>query len=285
MVADCNPSRRGRYIRRISDIDDSLDELYRAELSDFMAVRTRLAAAAKKRGDPDGARRIRSVRKPTVPAWVVNRLALDEPGAVTRLTELGDRLRQAHTARDGEAIRELSAQQRRVIAELGKAALRAAGQDTASAAVRDEVTATLQAAVADPEVAGRLGRLSRPEQWSGFGFAAATDEPAATKPAATKPARTTEPPDRAAKRERMRAAHEAALAAARRAQAEADAVLAERRSARAAARERVEQARADLADAEAARSRAERDHDEAATAAAQRADLVERAAAALRELR
>ena len=35
--------------------------------------------------------------------------------------------------------------------------------------MRDDVTGTLQAAIADPEVAGRLGRLEKAEQWSGFG--------------------------------------------------------------------------------------------------------------------
>jgi hypothetical protein len=47
-----------------------------------------------------------------------------------------------------------------------------------SAALREDVIGTLQAAIADPDVAAELGRLSKAEQWSGFGgFDAAAPEP------------------------------------------------------------------------------------------------------------
>jgi hypothetical protein len=37
-----------------------------------------------------------------------------------------------------------------------------------SAALRDDVADTLQAAIADPNVTARLGRLTKAERWSGF---------------------------------------------------------------------------------------------------------------------
>jgi septal ring factor EnvC (AmiA/AmiB activator) len=55
-----------------------------------------------------------------------------------------------------------------------------AAPGTPSSSVQDEVRATLDAAVADPEVAGRLGRLERAERWSGFGFDAGTGPPQLT---------------------------------------------------------------------------------------------------------
>ncbi|MHC9292986.1 hypothetical protein ACRCUN_10990 [Mycobacterium sp. LTG2003] len=52
-----------------------------------------------------------------------------------------------------------------------------------TAALRDDVTGTLQAAVADPEVAARLGRLSKAEEWSGFGdFGASATVVTQTRP-------------------------------------------------------------------------------------------------------
>ena len=70
---------------------------------------------------------------------------------------------------DGVKIRELSAAQRKLIDELVRAAFAAAGLTQPSAALRDDVVGTLQAAIADPDVAVRLGRLEKAERWSGFG--------------------------------------------------------------------------------------------------------------------
>ncbi len=70
---------------------------------------------------------------------------------------------------DGEAIRALSAEQRRLVDDVARAAFEEAELAEPTAALRDDVTATLQAAIADPDVASRLGRLTKAERWSGFG--------------------------------------------------------------------------------------------------------------------
>jgi 3-oxoacyl-(acyl-carrier-protein) synthase len=223
---------------------DALDELYDAPLPDFTAVRSRLAAAAKKGGDAAAAKRIAAARKPTAAAWAVNRLVHRDAAARDRLTDLGERLRTAHAAMDGLTIRELTHEQRRLVDELAGAALREV--DRPSSALRDDVVATLQAAVADPDVAARLGRLVKAEQWSGFGdFGAVT---AVTRPKPhpkPEPARTPEPapqpkPARTPKPDR------AALAA-----------VAEAKSALATARLRRDDARARVAAAEQALGSAE----------------------------
>ena len=167
--------------------DDELDELYWVKLDDFTGVRSRLAAAARERGDAAGAKEISASRKPTTAAWVVNRLALSRSKAKQRLTELGERLRAAHAAMDGDQIRDLSAQQRKLIGELTRAAFDAAEVNNPSAALREDVTATLQAAIADPEVVAQLGRLTKAEYWSGFGEFGFTAN-AETKQAKPKPA-------------------------------------------------------------------------------------------------
>ncbi len=149
--------------------DAELDELFAAKPEDFTALRTKLAAAAKKRGDADTAKQISAARKPTTAAWVVNRLALGDTSVNERLSDLRERLRTAHAEMDGERIRELTGQQRRLVNDLTRTAIEEAELTEPSAALRDDVTGTLQAAVADPDVAARLGRLTKAERWSGFG--------------------------------------------------------------------------------------------------------------------
>jgi len=239
-------------------IEDALDELYSARPEDFMALRTDLAKKAKGSGDAAAAKRITGSRKPTTAAWVVNILVLGGT-ARAQLTELGSRLREAHGAMDGEAIRKLTTEQRRLVEDLANAGLRAADLAEPSAALRDDVTATLQAAIADPDVATRLGRLVKAEQWSGFGefsFTAAVSTTVKRKPdkqAVPPPA----PPEKPSARDRRRQQDRAAVAAAEHAKAEADAALTELQSDLAAARLRHQDARRRLADAEKAMTAAE----------------------------
>lgn len=159
---------------RVPDSPDPLDaaarELYALAPDDFLARRAELADHAKKAGGAATAQAIGKLRKPTVAAWVVNALALQDPSVAERLCELGDRLRAAQDALDARRLRELSTERRSLVAELTTGAFRLAGRKQPPAALRDEVTGTFDAAIADAEVAGRLGRLVRAEQWSGFGF-------------------------------------------------------------------------------------------------------------------
>jgi hypothetical protein len=173
-------------------LDDDLDDLYGVAPEEFTARRKELAAAAKKRGDADDAKAIAGARKPTAAAWVVNQLVRADPSAPTRLSDLSEGLRAAHAEMDGPRIRELTTAQRKLVHELVRSAFDAADLADPSAAMRDDVTNTLQAAIADPEVAERLGRLAKAEQFSGFGdfggFAAGVPE-TATKASKSTPAK------------------------------------------------------------------------------------------------
>ena len=101
-----------------------LDALYAAKLQDFTPLRTKLAAEAKKRGDAEAAKQITAARKPTTAAHAVNVLVLNDASVRQRLTDLGERLRAAHAGMDGGRIRELTAEQRRLIDELVRAAFK-----------------------------------------------------------------------------------------------------------------------------------------------------------------
>ena len=143
---------------------DDLDTLYGVPPEEFTALRKDLATAAKKRGDPEVAKLIAASRRPTMAAWVVNLLVRADATARPRLLELTDALRAAHATMDGSRIRELTAAQRKLVNELTRAAFKAAGIADPSGALRDDVTGTLQAAIADPDVASRLGWLEKAEQ-------------------------------------------------------------------------------------------------------------------------
>jgi hypothetical protein len=77
--------------------DDELDELYWVTPEKFTATRSRLAAAAKERGDADSTKRVRCPQTHTA-ASVVNRLVLSHAKGALRLTDLGEQPRAVHAA-------------------------------------------------------------------------------------------------------------------------------------------------------------------------------------------
>jgi hypothetical protein len=250
-------------------------ELYSADPDEFVARRKDLVARARAAGDTAAAKQIAGLRKPTRSAWVINQLVRSAPGVPSELASLGDELRAAQGSLDGAAIRELSQQRRRLIEALTRQAFTAAGLDAPPAALRDEVTATLGAALADPEVAGQMaaGAMARVAHRDGLGppdgpeLAPATPSPGRTKAAgaARAPARagsakmTAQERAQAAAEAKARAAEEAAAARERRrqealAEAEQAVAVADRAAEEAAAAEQeledaAQQLEENLADA------------------------------------
>ena len=153
-------------------LEDAVDELYSADLDQFVERRKRLAADAKSDGDPAAAKEIAALRKPTQAAFTVNRLARTDPDAIERLVGLGTELQQAQRSADAAALRELNRRRRTELNQLVRRAFDVIGQQKPSAGQREEVAATLQAALADPDLATKLqqGTLVRAAESSGFGF-------------------------------------------------------------------------------------------------------------------
>jgi hypothetical protein len=275
--------------------DDELDGLYLVKPEEFTELRTRLAAAAKHRGDAAAAKRISATRKPTTAAWVVNLLARSDEEAKRRLADLGERLRTAHAAMDGDRIRELSTLQRTLVDELARAAFEAAKLTNPSAALHDDVTATLQAAIADPDVTARLGRLAKAERWSGFGEFGETAPVFSVARGRTATVEPRQPRQRAAGKEprnddNLKPAREqletvrATVVAADRVKADADDQLSERQAELAAARLRHDEARKGLQEAERERNAAEDAYDKAKQASRDAAELVKEAKARLKQI-
>ena len=177
---------------------DAEAELYTADPDEFTGRRAELAASARDAGEPAVARQITGLRKPTRSAWVVNRLVRSDPGVRSRLDALAADLREAS---GGARLRELTGARNRLVDELTRAALREV--PAPPAALREEVTATLDAAIADPEVAARLGTLVRAAQYAGFGPGLTFAAPAPA-PAAAAKGKTLTPEEAAAEREARR---------------------------------------------------------------------------------
>jgi hypothetical protein len=218
-------------------LEDAKAELYEADPDGFTARRQELADGAREAGQPAVARQIAALRKPTRSAWIVNRLVRSDPEVRSRLDALGADLREAA---DGARLRELTTARSRLVDELTRAAL--AGLPAPPAALREEVTATLDAAIADPDVAGRLGALARAEQYAGFGpmsFAPAPPAPAPAKKAK-------DPAEAAAEREARR---QEKINEAERALAEADHTLQAALATEHDLEDTVRHLEADLADA------------------------------------
>ena len=165
-------------------VSAAVGELYSADPDAFTERRKELAAQARAAGDRAAAKTIAALGKPTRSAWIVNKLVRSDPGVPARLAELGGRLRAGEAALDGANIRELSRDRRDLIDSLVRQALAESGQQSASAAMRDEVTDTFSAALADPEIAGQVaaGALVRAVHWAGFGPGIGTAAPSGPAP-------------------------------------------------------------------------------------------------------
>jgi hypothetical protein len=150
---------------------DAVAELYSSDPDEFIERRGALVARAREAGQAPAAKQIAALRKPTRSAWVVNRLVRADPGVAAELASLGEELRAAQGSLDGAAIRELSQRRRELIESLARRAFTVVGVAAPPAGIRDEVTATLGAALADPQFADTLaaGALVRAVQAEGFG--------------------------------------------------------------------------------------------------------------------
>ncbi|MBY4131490.1 hypothetical protein HQO83_24145 [Rhodococcus fascians] len=154
-------------------VDTVVDDLYSLAPADFVSHRSAYVARFKKAGDKAGATRISALRKPTVVAWLVNMLARRDESALAELFELGEQLERAQQRGDGHRLRELSTARSTSIRALTEKAIslgRDLGVTVGDNAAR-EISNTLNAAMADPEIRDRVraGRTVVAETYSGFG--------------------------------------------------------------------------------------------------------------------
>jgi hypothetical protein len=154
---------------------DLVETLYASPPDGFVAARAEAVEAARQAGDKDLAKLIGALKKPTVAAWLVNLLAWRTPELLDELVELAAALRSAQRDLQGEQLRELSTERRRVVSALvGQARKLAIAEDPSVSAAKlplADVENTLTAALADADIAEqvRSGRLIRAVSYAGFG--------------------------------------------------------------------------------------------------------------------
>jgi hypothetical protein len=268
-----DPQRHDGRVTGADRVSEAVAELYSSDLDAFTERRGDLAARARAAGEASAAKAIAGLRKPTRSAWAVNQVIRADPSVPSRLAALGDELRAAEAALDGATIRELSVARRQLIDALVAQALAASGQHPPSAALREEVTATFAAALADPQLTAEMaaGTLVRAERRAGFGSGAVpvlrvAPSSAARRPApaagATAPAKSpakaaavTSGAEAAAAKSMSKSAAEAAAA---RSAAKAAAAAAARAKAERERRQAIAEAERAVADADRAAHRAAR---------------------------
>ncbi|MBO1767226.1 hypothetical protein [Allobranchiibius sp. GilTou38] len=148
-------------------LPDAVAQLYAGPPADFVRSRDALVAAAKEAQDPDLARQIKALRRPSAAAHLINRLSAS--GDLGELASLGERLRAAQSQLDASAMKTLGVERHQLIDDLTERAC--AGEPSVTSAVREQLRATFTAALADPQ-AGRAvesGAFVTALSYSGFG--------------------------------------------------------------------------------------------------------------------
>lgn len=236
----------------MADLDSDIDRLYQGPLDTFIDARNALAKATKVAA-------VKTLVKPSLPAWAVNQLFWHQRALVDRLIAASEGVRAEHQralAGEKAAIARAEQAHREVLREAVAASrdVLTAGGHTVTPGTLDQVRDTLSVLPA-PEANGRLVKPLMPRGLDALaglvlaarpGPIAAPTAQAVPGPAvATRDARATPTADDEA--ERRRKAREAEKAARER--------EARRKSAEAA----LTKARQALADADAAVEQAERD--------------------------
>lgn len=156
-----------------ASLHDAIDALYRGPAADFVAGRNALVKALKGRGAKEDASRVKTLTRPSLSAFAVNRLWWDHRADFDVLLEAGERVRAAIAAGAGPAEQATAGRARREA--LGRlighahALLEADGHAAAAGTIR-RITTSLEAAAAhgrDQPVPGP-GRLSDDLEPPGF---------------------------------------------------------------------------------------------------------------------
>lgn len=124
------------------------DELYALTLAEFTPARD---ARAKELKGSDLGKDVKTLKKPSLAAWVVNLLVRRDPDQVDQVLTVGAALREAAAAMSGEQLRALTRQRRQVTAAVTQQARSLATEAgvKVTQAVADQVEATLTAAMLD----------------------------------------------------------------------------------------------------------------------------------------
>jgi len=161
------------------------EDLYGLPLEEFTPARDALAKELKAAGRKEEAAEVKSLRKPSVAAWALNRVAREHPDAIEGLRAAGAELRAAQDAvlsgdtpgppgmpGDASGLRDASramADEVERVAGLAAGVLQGAGRPV-SAAQEEKIVATLRTAAVDDGAGDDLARGVLVEELQSTGF-------------------------------------------------------------------------------------------------------------------
>jgi hypothetical protein len=178
----------------VSVAQDPVDHLYGLPLDEFTRARDELARQARKDGDAQRAAEIKQLRKPSVPAWVVNRLARQRELDMRRLLKAGEQLAGAQVGamrgESGDAFLQARRDEQRALEALAAGAREILAEAGRGDAALDRVLATLRAGslTEDGRALLESGRLTEELEPPGFEALAGLDIPTPPPRPAAKPA-------------------------------------------------------------------------------------------------
>jgi hypothetical protein len=165
--------------------EDALDRLFHGPLEEFTSARNELAKSLRSDGEAEAADWVKSLRKPSRGAWLVNQLATRKAGQVSGLLEVGEELRAAQEemlagATDREKLRETARREQEAVDSLLRTADAIGREHGVGAQILTRVGETLQAAAADPELAEaiRRGRVTKEQRAASIGLVRPASAPA-----------------------------------------------------------------------------------------------------------
>jgi hypothetical protein len=155
------------------DGDDEIRRLYSLPLDEFVAERDATAKRLREAGDTEGAKSIKGLRKPNVPAAAINRAVAAAPKAATKLIETGAELEAAQESAlaggDADSLRDAVGAYGDAVEKLMETVEEELAGAGGAAAV-DRARETLRAVAGDPELRADLaaGRLVRDREAVGL---------------------------------------------------------------------------------------------------------------------
>jgi pimeloyl-ACP methyl ester carboxylesterase len=258
-------------------LKDALATLATVPPTAFARQRDALAVRLREAGDSTAVAQVKARRVPTLPVWVVNRLALDHPDDVEALIAAAERVKAAQLGRgQGGTLATATAAHRAALDRLRERAgvmLRDAGGATADKLLRVQNTLTAAAVDAQARAALRAGHLERELTAPGF------DVFGGARPLATRSSRPRAPAARAG----TTGTPARTAAAASPAAAKVEERRREREATRAARQERIAQARTAVTEAEQQAAAARQARIEAEGRLEEMLEQVQQARRALRE--
>jgi hypothetical protein len=176
-------------------LDEAIDRLYGAALDEFVPERAQLVKELRADGRREDADAVAKLRKPTVAASVLNRLAREHRRDVDLLLDAGHRLREAQAGVLRGAERDAFEKARKQEVDAMRQLLRAAQSLGASGSTLTQVEQSLRGAAVSEEGRELLarGRFVRPfEAASGFDVVAGLAGDAAAAPRRRSPSKADE---------------------------------------------------------------------------------------------